>query len=234
MRTWALSAGLSLVAGCASVAVDPHAVPVDEISENQRDKVKHVLADVAAVVPLEGTDVKSRPELLDFLLSEMPFTGGVVRELNRGKWDIHRNPEKPEKDVFYVKDTDGMWLRFELVHRDGLRRFYLSRGFFPMGLLPRLEGRTLVVMRSLPKAEGVWIDAVVYVRVETEIYRNVAKATRGLLEEKVREKSGYFIGAAKWVAELAAQRPDWLYEQVKGSKEVDQEVLEEFRRKYLR
>jgi hypothetical protein len=36
------------------------------------------------------------------------------------------------------------------------------------------------------------------------------------------------------VSEEAAQRPDWLVMQVDGSREVDQEVLKEFRKRFLR
>ncbi len=39
--------------------------------------------------------------------------------------------------------------------------------------------------------------------------------------------------AARWVAEEAAHRPDWLVMQVDGSLEVDQEVLREFRKRFL-
>lgn len=242
MRTWALSAGLSwvvggsalLAPGCEAVPVDPYVVPYDTLSEKQRNRVERILSDVAAVVPLERSQVRSRPEVYDFLLSEMPFTGGVVRELGRGKWDIFRDPEKPDPNVFFVIEPEGMRLRFELIHKEKTRRFYVTKGVFAMGLLlPPLEGSTLIILRAIPRGDVIDTDAVVYVKVESPGYANLAKGARSVVEEKVREKSGYFIKAAKWVAEEAAQRPDWLYRQVNGSKEVDQVVLEEFRRRFL-
>lgn len=232
MRTWALSVGLSLW-GCSSVRVDAGAVPLESLSETQRRKVEHVLADVAAVVPLEAEDVRSRPEIYDFLLTEMPFTGGVVRELNRGKWEITRDPEDPRKEVFQVLDPAGMRLRFELVLREPTRRLYVSTGVFSMRPLPPLEGSTLVVMRAEPAGEVLRTDATVYVRVETPFYANMAKGVRGTVESVVRERAGYFIRAARWVAEEAARRPEWLHLQVAGSRKVDQEVLEDFRKKFL-
>jgi hypothetical protein len=232
LRTWALSAGLSLVAACSAVEVDPYVVPVDELSESQRRKVEHVLEDVAAVVPLESAEVKSRLEIYDFLLDEMPFTGGVVRELGRGKWAIARDPKEPA--AFTVADPEGYRLRFELIRKEPNRRFYVTKGVFQMGILPPLEGSTLIVMRMQPAGEVIRTDAVVYVRVDTALYAGLAKGARGLLEDRVRERSNFFIRSARWVAEEAAARPDWLVMQVDGSREVDQAVLQEFRKRFLR
>ena len=220
--------------GCAAAAVDPFAVPLDEFSEKQRGKAAAVLEDVAAVVSIEAAEVRSRIEIYDFLLREMPFTAGVVKELGRGDWDVFRDPQNPEPDVFYVIDPEGYRLRFELAHRDASRRFYVSKGVFNMGILPALEGRTLVVMRTVPGEGVIRTDAVVYVRVDTAVYAKLARAAREVLERRVREKSVYFLRAAQWVAEEAAGRPEWLYAQVKGSKQVDPEVLEEFHRRFLR
>jgi hypothetical protein len=213
--------------------VDPHAVPLERIPERERSRVEHVLADVAAVVPLEASDVKSRLDVYDFLLDEMPFTGGVVRELNQGKWDIFRDPEKPDPKVFYVIDPEGIRLRFELVLKEETRRVYVSKGVFQMGLFGTLTGSTVVVLRTVPRDGTVRTDAVVYVRVENATASSLAKGFRAILEEKVRDKSGYFIRAAKWVAEETARRPEWIHLQVNGSRHVDAAVLEEYRKRFV-
>jgi len=234
VRTLAASVGLSLAAAaCSAVQADPHAVPLDALSENQRPRVEHVLADLAAVVPLEASAVKSRLDVYDFLLDEMPFTGGVVRELNRGNWDIFRDREKPDRNVFYVLDPDGISLRFELVLREATRRIYVSKGHFQMGLFGTLVGSTVVVLRTVPRDGVVETDAVVYVRVENVAAASLAKGFRPILESKVRDKSGYFIRAAKWVAEETAVRPDWIHLQVNGSRHVDAAVLEEYRKRFV-
>jgi len=232
LRTWALSAGLSLVAACSAVEVDPYVVPLAELSEPQRRKVDHVLADVAAIVPLEAAEVKSRLEIYDFLLDEMPFTGGIVRELGRGRWVIARDAEDPA--AFTVADPRGYRLRFELVRKEANRRFYVTTGVFHMGILPPLEGSTLIVMRMVPAGPVIRTDAMVYVRVDTPFYAGLAKGLRGVVEDKVRDRSGVFIEAARWVAEEAALRPDWLVMQVDGSDKVDPAVLAEFRKRFLR
>ncbi|HLY09146.1 MAG TPA: hypothetical protein VKW04_07590 [Planctomycetota bacterium] len=220
------------MAACSAVEVDPYVVPLAELSEPQRRKVDHVLADVAAIVPLEAAEVKSRLEIYDFLLDEMPFTGGIVRELGRGRWVIARDAEDPA--AFTVADPRGYRLRFELVRKEANRRFYVTTGVFHMGILPPLEGSTLIVMRMVPAGPVIRTDAMVYVRVDTPFYAGLAKGLRGVVEDKVRDRSGVFIEAARWVAEEAALRPDWLVMQVDGSDKVDPAVLAEFRKRFLR
>jgi hypothetical protein len=222
-----------MAAGCAAVAIDPYEVPVARLSGKPRDEVEAILADVAAKVELEAEDVRSRPEIYDFLLSEMPFTAGVLRELNRGKWDIHRDPEMPDRDVFMVVEPGSMRLRFQLVLQEETRRFYVCTGRYSMGLFPDLEGRSLVVLRAVPAGEAVRTDARVYVRIDTPFYATMAKGMRSLVENVVRDKSAIFIRAARWVAEEAARRPEWLYTQVKESSQVDQAILEDFHRRIL-
>jgi len=234
VRTWALSAGVSLLAaGCSAVAIDPYEIPVVRLSGKSRDDVEAILADVAAKVELETDDVRSRPDIYDFLLTEMPFTAGILRELNRGKWDIRRDPEKPDPNVFTVIEPGSMRLRFELVLKDETRRFYVCHGRYAMGLFPDLEGRTLVVVRAVPAEGVVRTNAMVYVRIDTPFYATMAKGMRSLVENVVRDKSAIFIRAARWVAEEAARRPEWLYTQVKESAQVDQAILEDFHRRFL-
>lgn len=233
MRTLAVSLGLSLGA-CAAVPVGPDVVPLEKLSEKQRVQVEEILADVAARVPLDPAIVQSRAEIYDFLLAEMPFTGGVVRELGRGSWEIFRDPERPDPGVFYVIDPAGMRLRFELILKEETRRIYVTRGIFSMGILPAVRGRTLVVLRAVPEADGLRTDATVYIKVDSGLYSGLSKAARGLLASVVKDRSAYFIRAAQWVAEEAARRPEWLFTQVNGSAKVDQAVLVEFRNRFLK
>jgi hypothetical protein len=214
------------------VEVDPFVVRLGELSENERRKAEHVLEDVAVVVPLEAEEVKSRLEIYEFLLDEMPFTGGVVRELGRGKWVIARDSKDPA--AFTVTDSDKYRMRFELLQKEANRRIYATTGVFQMGILPPLEGSSLIVLRMVPVGAAIRTDAMVYVRVETPFYAQLAKGLRGVVENTVREQSGFFIRSARWVAEETASRPDWLVMQVDGSLEVDQAVLAEFRQRFLR
>ena len=229
MRTLGIFIGLCLGACCA-IPVEPEIVPADLLSEKQRSEVEDIVSDIVAVVPLETKEVRSRPEIYDFLLAEMEFTAGVVRAMGRGKWEITKDPEP---NVFWVDDPAGMRLRFELLGRRGGTRYYMTRGRFSMGLLPAVKGRTIIVMTVEQAGEVLRTSATVYVRVDSALYALLSTVAKGYLSGVVRERSGFFIRAATWVAEESARRPDWLYDQLKNSEEVDQEILEEYRKRFL-
>jgi hypothetical protein len=226
---WMLALG-----ACSAVAVDPLSIPLDRLDADGRRKAEHVLADVAALVPLEGSEVRSRPEVFDFLLDEMPFTGALVSAMGRGRWRIFRDPERPDPRVFHVHDPEGYRLRFELLLKEPGRRIYATSGSFDMGLFPALQGATLIVMRHEPTGAGVRTSAVVHVRVETPFYAELAKGLRPQVEAKVRERSGGFIQAARWVAEEAALRPAALLESARGVAGLDPSILDAFERRLLR
>ncbi len=223
-----------VIAGCTAVDVDPLSLPLDRMSPEGRRRAEHVLADVAAAVPLEGSVVRSRLEVYDFLLDEMPFTGAVVKALGRGSWEIFRDPGRPASGEFQVNDPGGYALRFELLLKEARRRVYVTSGTFDMGLFPLLRGSTLIVMSHEPVPAGVATRALVHVRVETPFYAGLAKGFRPLVEDRVRERAGGFIQAARWVAEEAALRPAELLEAARTAPGVDPRVLEAFRRRLLR
>ena len=232
MRTLGIFVGLSLGA-CSAIPVEPEIVPSDLLSEKQRSEVEDIVSDIVAVVELETREVRSRPEIYDFLLTEMVFTAGVVRAMGQGDWKIARDPERPDPNVFWVDDPAGMRLRFELLGRREGTRYYLTHGRFSMGLLPSVEGRTIIVMTVEQAGEVLRTSATVYVRVDSALYALLSTMARGYLSGVVRERSGFFIQAATWVAEESARAPGRLYDQLKNSKEVDQETLEEFRKRFL-
>jgi hypothetical protein len=224
---------LLLITACSAVEVDPLSLPLERLAPGARARADRVLQDVAAVVPLEGSVVRSRLDVYDFLLDEMPFTGAVVRAMGRGTWSIFRDADLPTPEVFHVHDPDGYRLRFELLWREPHRRLYATTGVFDMGILPALKGSTLILMRQEPVESGVATQAVVHVRVDTPFYAGLAKGFRPMVEARVRERAGGFIQAARWVAEEAAERPAELLEAVRGAEGVDPVVLESFRKRLL-
>jgi hypothetical protein len=218
-----------VMAGCA-VDVDPLSLPLERLEASARAKAERVLADVAAVVPLEGSIVRSRLEVYDFLLDEMPFTGALVKALGKGHWTIFGDAEP---GAFHVHDPGGYRLRFERLLKEPTRRLYATTGDFDMGLLPSMRGSTLILMRHEAVEGGVATRAVVHVRVDTPFYAGLAKGLRPMVEAKVRERAGGFIQAARWVSEEAAQRPRELLEAAAGRPGVDPVLLGAFSRKIL-
>ena len=76
-------------------------------------------------------------------------------------------------------------------------------------------------------------EARVFTMVEGKSVAAAAKILSGAVENAVRSKGFAFIAVARKVAEMTATNPALLYQQVKGSSEVDAETMEEYRRRFV-
>ncbi len=208
---------------------DPWAVPYALLSENQQERARKVMDAPTCMVELERTPVRSRPEVYVFLMDELPFTAGVLRELGESKYEISRDG----KGGYLFNDHAGLTLRAELLRRDEGRWVWYTHGAYSLGILGSAVGRSVIVVRTA-EVEGVLqTEARVYAKVESKLLESAAKAMRGLVEGVIRDKSFVFIKAARTVAELTARDAGRLYTTVRGSPHVDADVLEEFRKRFV-
>ncbi|MBI2900560.1 MAG: hypothetical protein HYY17_10265 [Planctomycetes bacterium] len=238
----ALSVGLWVWAGAAQEAGDPrYEIPYDKLSEKHRKKVRRVMEDVTVAVPLDSPSVASRREFYDFLLEELPFTAEVCREMGRSKYEVYRDPRVPlgEKEraawrhTCYMEDKDGLSIKVELVLAEPNRRIFYTWGSYDLSPLPAVWGRSVIVTAWEEKDGKLLTGAKVFAQVDSAVYRALSDVFQGWVRDAVKEKSALFVRAARWVAEAAAEDPKRLYEQVKGAKGVDEEALEEFRRRFV-
>jgi hypothetical protein len=244
IRTLLLLAGLC---GCSGSPVaeapkgDPYEIPWASLSEKQREKLHRVLDNTLATVPLEPTEVKSRIDIYEFLLDELPFTAGVLRELKKSVYRIWRKPidEKATDEErsawrrsYLFDDEEGLRLQAEMVYRDERRSIYYTYGRYDLGIV-QVWGRSVIVVVYERVKGALMTEARVYSQVEGKSIVAAAKMLSGALESAVRRKGFAFIHVAKLVAELTAEDPDLLYREVAGSKEVEAEALEEYRRRFV-
>lgn len=198
--------------------------------------------DVTVAVPLETVAVATRPELYDFLLEELPFTADVCRELGRSKYEVFRDPRKPEKEeereawrrTYYMDDKDGLKVKVELVLAERCRRIYYTYGSYDLGILPAIWGRSVIFVLWEEKDGRLVTESKVFAQVDGSFYKAVSEVLKGTVREVLKEKSAVFVKSARWVSEAAAENPRKLHEQVFGAKGVDQNALEEFRRRFVK
>lgn len=243
MPTLACEVGLSLLLLLVQKDDDPRfEIPWDKLSEKQQKKVKKVMDDVTVQVPVERTAVSSRAEVYDFLLEELPFTSDVVREMGKGKYEIFRDVKKPEKKAeldawrhtYYLDDKDGLKLRAELVFTEENRRIFYTWGSYDLDPLPPVWGRSVILVTWAEKDGKLVTDGRVYAQVDSGFYKALSGVFKDTIEGVVKDKSLLFIQAARYVSELLAQDAKKLYTQVKDAKQVDQEVLEELRKRFIK
>ncbi|MBI2930430.1 MAG: hypothetical protein HYY16_02160 [Planctomycetes bacterium] len=229
---WAvLLAGLT---GCRGLAVpeedDPYAVPYALLSEEQRRRVAQVMDDPTCEVEFEPALVRSRPDVYRFLMNELPFAAGVLRELGESKYEISRDG----RGVYRFDDHEGLTLRAELLRQEEQRWIWYTTGTYGLGLLGAVDGRSVVIVRCEERGSLLRTEARVYAKVDGVVLERAAKAAGTMLEGIIREKSSAFVKAARLVSEITARNAEELYTTVRGSAHVDAETLEEYRRRFVR
>lgn len=243
MPTLAFDVGLSLLLLLAQKEEDPRfQIPWDQLSEKQKKKIRKVMDDVTVEVPVERTAVSSKMDVYDFLLEELPFTSDVVREMGKGKYEIFRDLKKPEKEseldawrhTYYLDDKDGLKLRAELIRKEEKRRIYYTYGSYDLDPLPPVWGRSVIIVTWEEKDGKLVTDGRVYAQIDSSFYKALSGMFKDTIEGVVKDKSLLFIVAARYVSELLAEDPKKLYNQVKDAKQVDQEVLEELRKRFMK
>lgn len=230
-------AGL-LLSGCVASAVepDPTAVPLDRLPPRVREKVREIVDAEPLEILFERTHVRSRPEVYEYLLDELPFAAGMLRALGKAKYRVFRDTVPPDageeereriRHTYYLDDREGMELAAELVYRDGRKWVFYLWGKY--SFLFEIQGRSVVVVTAEPEGEGLATQARVFVESGP-----IVSLVPGLVEGVVREKSKVFVEAARRVAEAAAEDPDGLMRNVRGSSEVDEQILQQFEERFLK
>ncbi len=243
--TFLVLAGLSACAGVTVPDVppgDPYEIPWAALSEKQSKKVHTVVDAPTAIVDLARTEVNSRLDVYEFLLDELPFTAGVLRELKESKYQIGRpvldetataEQRRDWKRTYLFDDLEGLQLQAEMVYRDARRSIYYTYGRYDLGIV-QMWGRSVIIVVYGMERGALMTEARVFSTVDGKTAAAAAKALSGAVENTVRRKGFAFIAVAQKVAELTASNARLLHDQLKGSSEVDPATLEEYRRLFVR
>jgi hypothetical protein len=136
------------------------------------------------------------------------------------------------KRTYLFDDQEGLRLQAEMVYRDARRSIYCTYGRYDLGIV-QVWGRSVIVVVHENDGGALKTEARVFTRIEGKSFAAAARVLSGALENTVKRKGFAFVRVAQKVAELTASNPKLLYEQVKGSSEVDAETLEEYRRRFV-
>lgn len=224
---------------------DPYRIQIHDLDGHYRKKVGAVLEDVTVVVPLERTEVRSAPEIYDFLLEELPFTAQCVRALGKGKYEIFRGTELTRADrltaeerarlerTFYLDDKEGMFVKAEMFRKEDGRFMYYMSGYDDLGPAARIWGKAVVVIYFKEDRGILFTEAKIFARVEG-VYGIAARLIPKTTEEVARKKANLFIEAARTIAELAHRDRRKFVEKMLQSEEVDKKSLEKFRQRFVK
>jgi len=220
-----------LLAACAARPVlpstGPYAIMVETFPPEEQAKLHGVFDLPTAMVELPLTRVETRPELFEYLLTDLVFTAGVLRAQKKAVYKIWRDAGDPPGQVRF-DDTAGICLVAQLLRREPGRWVFYSKGTFDFGIF-EVNGATVIIVNHEEREGALWTHARVYAKVEGVVLEGGARFL-GLIENAIRKRAFVFIEASCAVAEMAAKEPDRLIQDVEGSPEIDPASLKEFRR----
>ncbi len=205
----------------------PYAIKIESFSEEDQAKLHGVFDLPTAMVELPLTKVETRTELFEYLLTDLPFTAGVLRAQKKAVYKIWRDFGDPPGQVRF-DDTAGIHLVAQLLRREPGRWVFYSKGIFDFGLFA-VPGATVIIVIHEEREGALWTHARVYAKVEGIVLESGARFL-GLVENAIRKRAFVFIEASCAVAEMAAKEPETILKDVEGSPEVDPASLEAFRR----
>jgi hypothetical protein len=96
------------------------------------------------MVELPETRVETRPEIFEFLLSDLVFTAGVLRAQGKAVYRIWADAGDPPGQVHF-DGTTGIVMTAQLLKREPGRWIYYSKGTYDLGLFT-VPGRSVIMV----------------------------------------------------------------------------------------
>lgn len=215
-----------------------YAVVVDRMDEVDQARYNAVMNNMTLETDVALTEVKSRPDVYNFLLNDLSFASACVRELGLGKYVITRASdlfaeeeisadEKSELEkIVVMDDKEGMNVRAKLVYQEDMKWVYYTYGINSLGITS-IKGRAVIVVVARKQDGILMTEARIFARVDG-FWGVAGKLMPSVAKSIMEEKSKLFITASKTVCEKVLEDPDAFYNKLKDSKNIPHESLEKF------
>lgn len=222
-----LAALLLLLSG-ASAARPALSLP-KQIPPAERLKLEHVVENAFVSARMEREPYVARPDIFEYLLDHPAFATHVTRALKVARFRIWET-----KDGLFLDDGWGVKGHFAVVHAEAGTRIFHARGHFEHPLLPDIHGQAVVMIQydfRLNTERGTVVATAVtgYVTVDSRILAAAGKLASPITTAKANLEARRLLKVFARVSRAIAERPDWVYEQLRQQPDVPRQELEEFR-----
>jgi hypothetical protein len=216
-------------------------IPWDSVDPDYRDAARRIVERPTLSADIPAEEVRSAPEVYEFLLDRLPFTAAVVRAAGCARYDVWteemlgREPPADEAEAerwrrtYYLDDGEGMALRAVRIYHEGGLWVYYTYGTYSAPPLPRIAGWSVIRVWYERRGDVLVTEAQVDV-VLGSLPAAVARAMPDTVRGIIRRKSAVFVDAAKWVAEAARDNPEQVCRIAASAPDVRAGEIEEFRR----
>lgn len=157
-----------------------------------------------------------------FLLDHLPLAARLAAALAIDRYRI----EATAPGQFFGDDQSGLTGNFTVAYQATGRRIYYGEGVYVGALLPRMSGRTVMVLEFHPiERQGrpfVETRLTVYLRLEQRPLRYLLKPLLPLVSGLVNRKLSRFLTAARRLSEALAAEPRQTWREVQQSQTLSE------------
>jgi hypothetical protein len=210
----------------------PH-LQLNKLPASERVTLREVADNYTLYMEAEKTLSAGDPQLYEYLFDRLALSSVLLRELKLARYNIYEESHQSYRWI----DPKGVFGRFRLVYKEPGKRIYYGSGFYDGRLMPRVEGRVIMIFRygpvGNPDTKLMQNEVYSYIEVKNILYSAVARILRPILPVVVKGRMNKLFTATKTLSEWITKDPEGVYRRLESSSRVSSRQLTEFKRMFV-
>ncbi|MBI4620510.1 MAG: hypothetical protein HY739_10155 [Desulfobacterales bacterium] len=208
-----------------------HHIPPSVLSDTDRDKIIKVIEECSVFKEIRGVRFETNSSIYKYLLDRLPLATDIIRGLNIRNLVITRNKDQS----FHFKDGESITGDFRLIHKYPKTIVFYGNGQYNGNVIKKLMGKAVIIVEYREDRKGKFIENVLYIylKANNRFVELIIKVFKPLARMVLDRKLLSYISTAREVCERITEDSAEVYKDIKDSKEVSKNDLEEYRRFFL-
>ncbi len=206
---------------------------LEKLSPDVSEMLRKIADHPTLYMEIGNTLAEGDPYLYEYLFDRLSLSTILLRELELARYNIYElSPDK-----YSWVDPKGVFARFELIYKEPGKRIYYGSGFYDGRLMPRVDGKVVLVFLYHPVENHnppVMLNEVYgYIEVDGFFFSTITKILQPFLPRLVRSKMNKLFTSTKTLTEWIARDPLEVYDRLEDTGRVHEDYLSEFKRFFM-
>jgi hypothetical protein len=220
---------LVIFAGSALATLPTAALPPD-LPEADRLLLQQVIDHVSVAARANGETFLVRTDMFEYLLDHPEFATHVMRALAIARYRIWREP-----DGFWLDDSGGALVRFDVIYAAHGSRVFYMRGRYQPPVLPAIHGRVVAILeyRVEPTSGGkslITPALASFVRIDNGFVEALTRLFKAVVAPRATKVTSRIVVDIAKTARAIESDPLRVEDALRSRPDVPPRELAEFRR----